>query len=384
VGNLVIKGTAKTFKYRAGIESIAEGNSVQLPFIAEYKGEKKTALEYTWYTKDDKGDIHKRGIFVSGHGTYGVPTLFEYDVYVTLQDIFLKKKTKNGICELKTNNIDDNYLKIEFSINELAREMGYKLPINNSVRNNLKKAIKTLLATTVFSIYEGGVYDVVNKKYITNKEIGFHYLESYESENTTTEDGRVIDVTRIKLSRFTYHQILNDYKLFYNKNGYIKIKNRIAKKIYHMALQWKGKNDFAWARLETIIEKIPMIENKKKYQNRKIRDALKILNKSQIVKISYGKDDPNLVYFNFSNKDDEKNIMNKYNTHKEVEEELYKIGFSLVETQEYFDIEDIRYLQALLRYLDVMKPINKKRYFKSCYEKRIDVSQYYNEDYCFG
>ena len=178
MGNLVIKGTAKTFKYRAGIESIAEGNSVQLPFIAEYKGEKKTALEYTWYTKDDKGDIHKRGIFVSGHGTYGVPTLFEYDVYVTLQDIFLKKKTKNGICELKTNNIDDNYLKIEFSINELAREMGYKLPINNSVRNNLKKAIKTLLATTVFSIYEGGVYDVVNKKDIKKKEKGSQELES--------------------------------------------------------------------------------------------------------------------------------------------------------------------------------------------------------------
>lgn len=383
MGNLVIKKTAKTFKYRAGIESVVEGNSVQLPFIAEYKGEKKTALEYTWYTKGVNGEMYKRGILVSGHGAYGVPTLFEYDVYVTLQDIFLKKKTKKGVCELRTKNIDDDYLKIEFSINELAREMGYKMPISNATRNSLKKSIKMLLATTVFSIYEGGIYDVVNKKYITNKEIGFHYLESYESKNTTTEDGKIIDVTSVKLSSFTYQQILNDYKLFYDKNGYVKIKNRIAKKIYHMALQWKGKNDFAWAKLETIVEKIPMLEDRKKYQNRKIKNALKVLDKSELVKITYNQENSDLIYFNFSQKDNNEGIMNKYNKHKEVEDELYNIGFTMVEVQEYLDVEDIRYIQALLRYMEVMKPINKKRYFKFCYEDRIDVSPYYNEDYCF-
>jgi hypothetical protein len=178
--NVVVKGTAKIFRYNAGTESIVDGNASQLPFIAEYKGERKTSLEYIWATKGVNGELHKRGMMVSGHGIYGVPTLFDYDVLVALEDIFINKKTENGFCELKTLDIVDDDLQIEFNINELAREMGYVSP-NNLVRTNVKRSIRILLATTIFSMYEGGIYDIRNKKYISNSEIGYHYLESMES-----------------------------------------------------------------------------------------------------------------------------------------------------------------------------------------------------------
>ena len=123
----VCKGVARVFKYNAGIDAIVDGNTVQMAFLREYKGERKTLMEYTWSNKDKNGNLIQRGIKVSGHGEYGVPTLKDYDVYVALQRIFINKKTQNGMCTLLHDEYDDDYLTIEFSIHELAKELGYRL-----------------------------------------------------------------------------------------------------------------------------------------------------------------------------------------------------------------------------------------------------------------
>ena len=77
-------------------ESIIEINSIQLPFIAEYKGEKLKSIYYKWINRT--GKPAQRGVYVSGHEDFGVPTLRELDILVALQSIFIKNKTKNGIC----------------------------------------------------------------------------------------------------------------------------------------------------------------------------------------------------------------------------------------------------------------------------------------------
>ena len=38
----VCKGVARVFKYNAGIDAIVDGNTVQMAFLREYKGERKT------------------------------------------------------------------------------------------------------------------------------------------------------------------------------------------------------------------------------------------------------------------------------------------------------------------------------------------------------
>lgn len=365
---VISHGTAKVFRYNAGVDSLVDGNSVQMAFLRDYKGEIQTAMEYIWYTKDGNNLI-KRGIFVSGHGKYGVPTLKEYDIYVALQRIFINKKTKNGICELKTDSIDSDYLRISFTINELARELGYSTP-SSATRENLKRSIEILLATTIFSRHEGGIYDIRNKKYITNTSKGFHLVEDMNNNEITDESGEVIfDTTNIRLSEFTYEQILNDYKLFYNKQVYNKTKNLMARKIYHMALQWKGNNNFAFANLNTLIERIPMIDVEDKYKKRDIKKALKILDDKGMVKIKYDNDNPNKVYFIF--KDDiENNHVKKYNTYGEIEEAYYRMGFTFDEIGGYLDPQNIRHIQAVLRYMDTRIKTNSiddiKEYFKKC------------------
>lgn len=378
---VISHGTAKVFRYNAGVDSLVDGNSVQMAFLREYKGEVQTAMEYIWYTKDGNNLI-KRGIFVSGHGKYGVPTLKEYDIYVALQRIFINKKTKNGVCELKTDEkLDSDYLKIEFSINELAKELGYSTP-SNATRENLKKSIEMLLATTIFSRHEGGIYDIRHKKYIATTTKGFHLIEDMNDEEIIDDEGNIVyDTTNIKLSRFTYDQILNDYKLFYNKKVYNKTKNLIARKIYHMALQWKGDNNFAFANINTLIERIPMVNVDDKYKKRDIKKALKVLDDKGMVKIKYDNDNPDKVYFVFK-EDTQSNHLKKYNTYAEIEEAYYRMGFTFDEIGDYLDVQNIRHIQALLRYIDTRIRSNSikdvKAYFKECISnKEFKVDEIY-------
>ena len=376
---VTIKGVAKVFKYNAGIDAVVDGNSVQMGFVKEYKGERKTMMEYTWSNKDQNGNLIQRGIRVSGHGEYGVPTLREYDVYVALQRIFIDKKTQNGTCTLLPDQYDDDYLTIEFSITELATEMGYSVP-SSKTRDNLKKSIDILLATTIFSIYNGGIYDIKEKKYITNASYGVHLLESVTSMDIAEGD-KNITYTKLKLSKFTYDQIVNDYKLFYDKTKYNKTKNLLAKKLYHLALQWKGDNKFAFANINTLVERFPMINCEPKYRKREIKNALKILNDNDIVKIKYDDVIPDKVYFMFESNDPKEVIGSKYKTFKEIQQRYYDIGFSANEIDQYLDIEKIRYIQALLRYIDDKKNIkNVKRYFVRCYNKPINIPEVYFGD----
>lgn len=338
----VVKGVAKILKLNAS-EGITDGNTVQLPCIAEYKGQRITLIEYTWKQKIN-GKSFYRGIEVSGHGKYGVPTLRELDILLALQRIFIKRKTINGIVELKTENISDEDLTIDFTINELAKELGYASP-NGRVRANLKKSIRILVSTTITNLYEGGIYDIRIKKYITDTNFSFHYIEAvsgYKTEffneheiienkdndmvepdenlgsqesffsedevavtnenvgemaltksnknNIVIINGKknLIDVTKIRVSSFFYQMIINDYKRYYNIDKYRQTKNLIARKIYLLALQWKNKKPYSFASYNTLIEKVPMKEDlDNKYRKLYIKRALDELNKKEILKVVY-------------------------------------------------------------------------------------------------
>lgn len=364
-GNLKVLNTAKILKLNAN-ESVVDSNSVQLPCISEYHGKRATALEYTWVTKINNKPI-KRGIKVLGHGEYGIPTLRELDILIALQSIFIKKHTKNGITELKTHDLNSEDLCINFTINELAKELGYKSP-NNNVRENIKKGIEILVATSISNLYEGGIYDVKTKKYITDSKKIYHYLESYEGYSESSDGGeKIVDVTKIKISEFFYNMILSNYRLYYNRDVYKKTKNLIARKIYLMALQWMGKNNYAFATIDTLTDRIPMVQSKRKYQKQYIKKALTNLESKGLLNIRYDSKNSNKIYFvkpgtSFDEK--ELDILNKYNSYDEVVEELKEYGLLAIEIPKYFDVQDIEYVKALLRYGEVLQSygkINNKR-----------------------
>lgn len=375
--NVKILGTANTFKYNVSTDAIIDGNSVQqLIFVKEYKGERKTMMDYTWYGKNENGDLVQRGIRVSGHGEYGIPTLAEYSVYSALQRLFIQQKTIHGMCELKYDDYDDEYLTIRFNITELAKEMGYASTPSKTTRNKLKKSIEILLATTLFSTYEGGLYDIREKKYIkTNLINGFHLLESV---NSLEDDNEIY--TKVKLSEYTYNQIVNDFKLFYNRNKFNNIKNNVAKKIYHLALQWKGDKGFSFANIDTLTERIPSIQEEKKYNKRDIKKAIQYLKDKDIVGIKYDEDNSDKVYFVFEGKEISDDVKNKYKTYKEIKEKFFEMGFDLTEVDELLDIERIRYTQALLRYMDTRDVKNPKKYFKKCFLNPIKIPTHFYDE----
>jgi hypothetical protein len=187
-----IKGKTKVIKLRNG-ESIMDGNSVQTPFLAPYripKNEKgdlepTTFVEYTWNSIED-GVAVQRGLKVSGHGELGVPTLKDKEVLRALQDIYVWSKIDKGILRLETDQskIREQDLIIDFiSIDNIATAMGYKR-ISGQQRQSIKESIERLVATTVFNTYQGGLYDPVNKRYITDSKKSYKYLDSMESYPT--------------------------------------------------------------------------------------------------------------------------------------------------------------------------------------------------------
>lgn len=374
--NMKILNTAKVLKLNAD-EAVVDSNSVQLPCISEYRGKRITALEYTWDTKVDGNPI-KRGIRVSGHGIYGVPTLRELDVMIALQCIFINKYTKNGVAELKTEDIREEDLYINFTINELARELGYSSP-NNNVRSNIKKSIEILVATTISNLYEGGIYDVKAREYIKNPHVSYHYIESYAGyEIEEGEEKKVIDVTKIKISKFFYDMIVNNYKLYYNRELYKKTSNLTARKIYLIALQWMGKRDYACANITTLIQRVPMAQSEPKYQKQYIKTALKNLNEKKLLKIIYDRNNPDKVYMVKPNVDLEENelyYLDMFNTYDEIVEGLIDFGISETEISGLFNIEKMRYFQALLRYGNTLKLYGKIR------DNRDWILKYIKEEY---
>ena len=207
-----------------------------------------------------------------------------------------------------------------------------------------------------------------------------HLIESIGSVDITDINDEInnINYTKLRLSKFTYDQIVNDYKLFYDKDKYNKTKNLMAKKIYHLALQWKGDNDFSYANISTLAQRMPMVDVADKYKKRDIKKALKELNDKEIVKIKYDQENPDKVYFVFNEGGERPK---KYNTYKEVVQRYTDMGFTEEEMDQYLDIQDIRYVQALLRYIDSKKKIsNAKKYLIKCINDKIEIPSKYFGD----
>lgn len=384
--------TSKTITINAN-EGITGSDIVQLPFMQEYRGKGKegktiTSVEYVWDSTEDNKTI-QRGVEISGHGKYGVPTLKDREVLLALQRIYLNKKAVKNVINLKPyEELKEKDLFIDFKRYELAKEMGYVRP-NKNVMNNLKMSIEIWLATTIFSRYSGGLYNPKEKKYISNNKIGFHFLESMTVQESFY-DNEDFDITNIKLSRFCYDMIYYNYKLFYDLNNISKIDNLLARGIYLLALQWGGKTGFAWMNMDTLIDRFPMKDSTaRKYRKRNIKNALKLLEDVGVLEVSY-KENCEKIYITLKKKnkkikkaEEYVNNLHKYKTWKEIKQRLLSFGFNEIEIED-LNLEKINYIKALLRYIDVRLHFNNvekpKELFNSYYENDFPIDEkYYNK-----
>lgn len=420
-----IKGKSKTIKLRSG-ESIMDGNSVQMPFLAPYRVSKNpetgaleplTYVEYQW-TSIENGVEVTRGINVNGHGKLGVPTLKDKEVLRALQDIYIWDKMENGVLELETdpNKIKDDDLFIDFkTIDNIATSIGYD-KISGQQRKSIKESIERLVATTVFNTHSGGLYDPIQKKYITNSKESYRFLEGmkdytvYDCDNCLYANGckkdfdncinpdKKTDVTKIKMSKFLYLTIANNYRLYYDNENAKKIKNLIARNIYMISRKWLGDGYISRANIQKYIDRIPMNAKKEKHRKQAIKEGVDLLNEYDFVETSIDGDLITITHLDKmptafkNNKNNKKDkiptdnsyLKDRFNKYSEFRQGFIELGFKEGELDNYIDMQKITYQTALLRYVTLKckydSKIDGKEYYINCFNKNLDIDKKYYSD----
>lgn len=418
-----VYGKTKIVKLRSS-EAIMDGNTIQTPFLAPYRIKKNketgalepiTSVNYQWETVEN-GVVVTRGVEVSGHGKLGVPTLKDKKVLRALQNIYIWSKVKDGVLELETDStkVTEEDLMIDFkSIDNLAKEMGYK-SLSGQRRIAIKESIERLVATTIFSTHEGGLYDATTKKYITNSKISYRYLEGmkdytvYDCENCLflnacnknhsccMNEDKKTDVTKIKMSMFTYLNIAHNYRLYYNKDNANKIKNLIAEDIYLISRKWLGNSSVSKANIKKYMERIPMETKKDFHKKQAIKEAVENLNTYDFVE-AYIEND--IVTVKHLDKipsrrkkkktddlpieiEDDTYMKDRFLTYVDIIEGLKGLNLEENEINIIFgDLQRIEYIKALLRYvylhLKYNPKTNGKDYFLNCFNKNIEIDRKY-------
>lgn len=412
----ITRGKKKKIKLRSG-ESIMDGSSVQMPFLAPYKGDPITYVEYTWNTIENGAEI-TRGLAVSGHGKLGVPTLKDKKVLRALQDIYVWSKIKNGVLELETDpeKIKEEDLIIDFSsVDDVARVMGKKT-ISGQQRKAIKNSIEILVATTIKSTHKGGLYDPITKKYITNSNITYRYIDAmgdYEEydcdnclyingcqkdfKNCINEENKKNNVTRIRISKYLYLNIANNFRLYYDRDNVNSIKNLMAENIYMISRKWLGDGYISKAHIQKYIDRLHMNAKQDKHKKQAVKEGVQKLDKYEFVEASV--DDKDIVtvvhldkmptkkiLLNSTDKiptQDTTHMKDKFVTFADLKSGMYDIGFTENEFDHIIDayMQKIEYIKALLRYVSMKsvydKKINQKEYFVNCLNKEIELDPKY-------
>lgn len=394
---VMIKGKKKTVRLRDG-ESIMDGNSIQMPFLAPYKGDRINYVEYVWTTTENGKQI-KRGIKVSGHGKFGVPTLKEKEVLRALQDIYILSKIKDGVLELETDmsKVTEEDLMIDFkTIDYIGNQLGYK-KISGQQRQFIKNAIEMLVATTFINSESGGIYDPVSGRYIADSTETFRYLDkmkdytTYDCDNCLflgacnrnykqcmDEAHKRTDVTKIKMSDFMYSNIANNYRLYYERNKVNIIRNLVARNIYGISKKWLGNGYISRANIQRYMDRIPMNLKQDKHRKQAIKDAVGKLNSYDFVNAWMEEDTVVVEHldkknnFNLTDKiatNDTSFLKHRFNSFSDFRNGLNEIGFTDEDFNTIIDpnIEKIEYFKALLRYV----------LLKSHYDSNLDTRQYF-------
>lgn len=423
-GVAIYRGKRKVIKLRSG-ESIMEGNTVEMPFIAPYKvktvdgvASPITSMKYEWVANENGKNV-VRALEVSGHGKLGVPTLDDKEVLRALQSIYVWNKVNQGVVELEKDvtKIKEEDLLIDFkNIDTVARAMGIK-SLSGQKRQSIKDSIMRLVATTIVSTQSGGIYDIVEKKYISNATKTFRYLEGMESysvhdcskcefrdmckndtDNCKNEKAVKKDVTKIKMSVFMYLSIANNYRVYYNEDNVNQIKNIISKTIYLISRKWINKGYKSIANIQKYLDRIPMNTKSEAGKKMKIKKAVEKLNEysfcnayvegdNVIIEHLDKKKDKTTGKYDKESKEevaeDTSYMKDKFNKYTEFNAGIIELGLSDEEMDKYIDIQRIEHLRALLRYVHMMKhyksEVNMKDLFINCINSNKEIdAKYYN------
>ena len=384
--NKLIKNNKKKILRINIDEAFLESNLIEMPFISLQKSKEiVSVVEYNW--SDSNGIKHE--IKISGSGQYGVPTAFEYDVLIALFRLYAKKNRIEFSNDLDINNEDE--LILRFSFNDVAKEMGYDDPGGKDIKR-IKKAINILIETTIYN-KNCAFYDISNKKYIEENEVGFHIIGNAEfySLKTNKKDNSK-DLNSVTFGKFFCESIKKGYFKYFNYNTYKELNSPIAKRLFTLLTKWKNNRSFLEVNYSTLYDRIPLdTDMDKRYKKASVKRACEYLvNVGFLNSYDIGTEK---IKFNFENivseienkkENDNKHGFNTlYKEPRDVNNRLKEIGLTPDEINDriMLFVTDFEYLKALLRYSEVRNVFGEIDNLKDFVLKGLDEKYEINEKY---
>ncbi|EKS4345154.1 hypothetical protein QB607_003158 [Clostridium botulinum] len=339
-------------------EEWIENNLIDMPFIYYYQNKSKekvvNAVKYTWKSNDGL----ERCIEVRS-SIHGVPSPFEYEVLLALLRIHFRNNNDVVISNKKISN------KINFTFRELSKEMGFK-GFGGKNKERLDKAIEVLCDTNIYNTAFGGLYDPVEKTYITDAKKVVGILGHYETYSYINTDGNPIldrkslkDKASVVIDEFFFNNICNGKGKISNKSLRLSLKNDLARRIYLIINKWRNNRNEMYITYKKLYERIPLDDSKTvSYRNRRIRSACQELKDKKYLKDYEANKEGIIFVFKNKNKDKKspdttQNLLLRYTTYTEVLKGLLKYGFTYEEVDKYLELDKIPMAQAILRYVDI-------------------------------
>lgn len=351
---------------------------------------------YKWQKKGEKeGQIISRGLEIVGSLKYGLLQFSDFEILMATSKAHYNLKGRNKI-EIQ----DKRYLfprELEFTYSEVAKTMGYK----NAGGSELRKidiALKRMTEVTVWNTIDGGLYDVTNKKNITNVTNGYHIIDEYiayrysDLKETGEKRKNYRDIKcKIKLNNFFYESMCKSYFKLFDYDMFKQIKKSIAKKIYLITHKWRGSNKKKrwFITYDVLFERIPIDENLPRFKKKEVvvNSCKELIELGYFENVIYNK---TYIEFIFPHGVESSTyLLDKYHVVSEIKISLKdNYGLSEDEISDYinidkFSLEFINYISALMRYCDYKvvktKIKDKKKYIIGGLVGKYDIPvQFYN------
>ncbi len=346
-------------------QSIAESNLMILPFISITKTNAKV-LKRVWNSKGIE-----RGIEVKGSVDLGLPTIKDLDTLLALFRIKIGEMDFQYEYNKTKNTVKFDNQEVHFTFKSLAKEMGYS-KFSGQIKNIIKKSLKRLNETTIYSIESGSIRDAEKGEYITefNGEESVRIitdLKTYSYKTIKKQNGKITcasgnagaseikEKTSVKFHDFFYKNICNNYFKIYDYTQYLKLRGSIAKSLFLLLNQWSHGYE-KYLTYQTMYDMIGLdikTKNDIYYYNRQIKKAYDELIDIKYIDDYEEKKDKSGINIIFNNKVTSKaKMLDKYKTDADVVSKLRTLGLTYDDILKYYRLDNQDYVRGLLRYYD--------------------------------
>lgn len=332
-----------------------ESNLMTLPIFSLSK-KRVGYKEYSW-TRDGK----EVKLTIKAPDATGIPTVRELDVLLGL--LSLAKKEMPGYLEIDNENKVLGIPKvINFTYRSLAKEMGLK-GFGKKTKTRLKDSLQSLIESTIYNTL--AFRDQTMGKYV----VGFdgqescHILENLRDYSITRQklmDEKMLspkeiqEYQSVEINNFFFKNLCSNYLKVFDYDIYKKLSKGLSKKLYLLLSQWShgGEKYITISVLCAYLGVIIETKDDEYAFYKSLKETLRELKESRFIEDYIIKRDVGVTFIFNSTQFRKEMLYDKYSNEFEIVARLREVGITYDEISKYCTEENMKYVAAMLRYVD--------------------------------